>query len=112
MRDIKMRVLFEVTGRDFVTSIKSHYTTVERLMNGQDNFKYSDVNIIASSQFTGCTDSGDVEIYEDDIVYFDYNYVGKKVVSFSDGAFNTTKYAVDRCMVIGNIHENPELLNK
>ena len=147
MRDIKIRVLFEITGRDFVTSIKSHYTTVERLMNGQDNFKYSDVNIIARSQFTGLTDKNGVEIYESDtvkVLFTDWpsqppgddrsldEYLDSLTKTFtvefynssfqmscpsyySDGEIDYTDLWCGKhgyIEVIGNIHENPELLNK
>ena len=75
-------------------------------------------------QSTGLTDSKGVEIYEGDIVKEIGTIIGCGIVEYDAPAFivrrDMTKsqpyvswpseFFVDGCEVIGNIHENPELL--
>ena len=61
-------------------------------------------------QFTGLTDKNDKDIYEGDIVLPKYNYLRSINVKFKDGVFNISRYDVKHCVIIGNIHENMELL--
>lgn len=65
-----------------------------------------------SQQFTGLFDRQGREIYEGDIVLASYNYLGKIPVKFHDGKFNIAGYNLSKCEVIGNIYENPELVQK
>lgn len=72
------------------------------------------VNVIIE-QYTGLKDQNGKEIYEGDIVrqFDDEEYF---VVKFEYGGFlpftaNMMTFDVDYCEVIGNIHENPELLD-
>ena len=70
------------------------------------------------NQYTGLKDKNDVEIYEGDIMMAPYMKKKPCVVEYSktlakftmSGKFNFT--AIDSNLeVIGNIYENPELLN-
>ncbi len=71
-------------------------------------------------QFTGMTDKKCTKIFEDDIVqaHFSKNH-SKQIfrVTFDDGMFlfdnnyvKVPKYEIYSMKVIGNIHDNPELL--
>jgi len=126
MRDIKFEIMFWVNNRDFTTSIAKHYTTINRLTNGQDTFDYDSADIVAKRQFTDLQDKSGVDIYEGDIVepmdkYSDW--LTKGYVVFEHGSFvikalnpfftksrdQLTAHS-NKYKVIGNIHENPELL--
>lgn len=82
----------------------------------------SEVVLKTVGQYTGLKDKNGKEIYEGDMVrHRGYNGMKISVVAFSDGCFNVGRHQgsstketpmliTANCEVIGNIHDNPELL--
>lgn len=67
-------------------------------------------------QFTGLTDCNGKEVYEGDIVKYDFEPCGEQtgVFQFLNGWFclkGSNNWRPTKFEVIGNIFENPELLN-
>lgn len=78
------------------------------------------VNPETVGQYTGLTDKNGKEIFEGDICKHRSDYSGEyiiSVVAYEDGEFlamvgNNSAFCLsDKLEVIGNIHDNPELLN-
>jgi len=123
-KEIKFQILWKKHNRDFTTEIAEHYTTLDRLMDKKDKFPYQYVEIIAKRQFTGLVDKNGKEIYEGDIVNdkFDCGQIkeirwNEKTACFCyycdklDFSWDGLSDSVTHGEVIGNIHENPELLD-
>ena len=120
MREIKFRGRDDLTGNGWVYGDFSYgYYGNQCLVD--------EIPVVEKTvgQFTGLTDANGQEIYEGDVVAFS-DYEGtthKGKVYFRDGAFFITQpgmeygyrlYALVKLyypvFVIGNIHDNPELL--
>lgn len=72
-------------------------------------------------QCTGLKDKNGKLIYEDDIVRLQLSYDENLSVEYSEGSFNLVgnygfrtllRIYKNDCEVVGNIHENPELLEE
>lgn len=87
--------------------------------NGQENVEYFNGRI-ELMQYTGLKDKNGKEIYEGDIIEYKSIYewekqpIKKAEVVFEDGMFCPPGVIMDlsRSEIIGNIYENPELLEK
>ena len=114
MREIKFRV-WNYTYNKFIIN-EDVKTTIQMV----EFFRYSTSAIM--QQFTGLKDCKGREIYEGDIIEILYKNSSIKQnakVVFEKGCFfadlgDRFAYHIyevaDNCEVIGNIHENPELL--
>lgn len=117
MREIKFRAWIK-TG--IVTGEYVEPMTIQQMIHSKKStFSLTQLNdLVDFEQFTGLHDKNGREIYEGDIVVVVSQYWGqlgnRYEVKFRKGAF-TTKYDLlseisPSTSVIGNIHENPELL--
>ena len=119
MREIKFKAWYKAK-KDF---IRLEIDTILNLANGDKTVKLDTYNNqVVFLQYTGLKDRDGVEIYEGDILYvFDKesDLNEKNIVIFEKGGFMLKDCneahvfeILDICEVIGNIHENPELLEQ
>jgi uncharacterized phage protein (TIGR01671 family) len=114
-RPIKFRAWY-VTGERMITvNEDGGYATVPSLA---ELFRLADINRYELMQFTGLQDKNGTPIYEGDIVtgrnHKDEAGDPRKVEWSNSGyhANNLPLWALNKCEVIGNIYENPDLLKE
>ena len=119
MRELKFRA-WSKSGKKMIYNIQNEFE--ERIELGMDCFSdYLSNDDFIVEQYTGIKDKNDRKIYEGDIVsVYDGHYIGS-INQYPSGEWKiiwvAPKGTVDSlyahrtvCEVIGNIHENPELL--
>ena len=113
MREIKFRTWDKLNKEMFnIESINFQERRVYK-----DAVSYSKFNDIELMQYTGLKDMDGKEIYEGDILFESFREEYFKVV-FENGSFRAEAdgYSLDLedyddiCEVVGNIYENPELM--
>ncbi len=120
MREIKFRVWDETNKKwldGHLLNVSCFWGSVHR------NGSAGTINGVLLEQFTGLHDKNGKEIYEGDIVEYptDYFTMSKQGVIYSEGHFiplvrvehgynAIDNYCANDFEIIGNIHENPELL--
>tara|TARA_B100000809_G_C15136862_1_gene531016 strand:- start:976 stop:1365 length:390 start_codon:yes stop_codon:yes gene_type:complete len=125
IREVEIEIMFKLHNKDFTQSVGKHYTSIDRLTNGLDNFDYDGNEIIAKRQFTGVQDINGTDIYVDDLLHeLEPCQWKPSQVKFNDGAFyiNLTKrclYPINAkyirengLVIVGNTHENPDLVTQ
>jgi hypothetical protein len=125
MRDIKFRIWDGVKNEWLASSSKDAlpyygFALVGEVMTVQSPPVWSldEGNVV--EQFTGLKDINDTEIYEGDVLIDDAGEpIEHWVVKFSDGGFvgecagvSEPLFELTSLEVVGNIHENPELLEE
>ncbi|MCL2174442.1 MAG: YopX family protein [Treponema sp.] len=101
---------------DFMSCISCICTGLDE--DGDFNSCCVDIDPNTVGEFTGLLDKNSVKIFEGDIFHDEDNYIG--IVEFNKGRFvgdvdGRTYYSelyldAGKSVVIGNIHDNPELL--
>ena len=128
MREIKFRVwlknkkeMIYPNGYEYELVYGTSYTNKFHLVKLSD-YSAKEIENIIIMQYTGLRDKNDKEIYEGDIVRFENGKLGKIVWSKKDVGFAVKRKVkplffncdidANNVEVVGNIFENPELLEQ
>ena len=129
MRKFKFRGK-SIDGKEWLYGDLVHSADKKRtaiLVNDKDSYDECEVDPETVGQFTGLMDKNGVEIYEGDIlkwekdglmyvVKFWYGMFYASVKECNEGIFGgftlhrLTEYEDRKCEIVGNIHDNTELL--
>lgn len=129
-REIKFRFRVQIPAGfdDKGERVEYVHQTLDQLMEPHILLNHSMITVLSRAEWTGLVDKNGVEIYEGDVVRTDHNSGAAFGASLHDGevqyqraafiirngiiaqslaALSGNKWSLE---VIGNIHENPELL--
>lgn len=119
MREIKFKVFNKNEKNYLFDKIEIKTEILVNILN----LTLTDDSELILQQFTGLTDKNNVEIYEGDIIkakigamdfIFKVEFEHGKFMAVESDDDELTAFDLftitDKCEVVGNIHENPELL--
>jgi len=111
-REIKFRAW---DGKRMIQDYKIGYSEGNYKYSINDEFAYAREENIIFMQFTGLLDNNGKEIYEDDVIiafWFDPGGLTAtyRIMKIDQGEPIHTGW--DFCEILGNIHENKDLLDK
>lgn len=119
MRDFRVWSFY---WKKYATEAELHMgSTVDAIFEDTDGVPHHENTDIIVEQFIGINDKNDKEIYEGDIVTLDDEgeELDCSLVFFKEGCFrvgdgveNEAGHYLTHWRIIGNIHENPELLEE
>ena len=120
MREILFRGKSKVQGSEWLYGDVLIYENSAQIWETINNRKHNSVvSLETVGQYTGLTDKNGKKIFEGDICKHRSNYSGDFIISvviYTDGCFlamadnNSGFNLSNKLEIIGNIHDNPELL--